>query len=98
MLTRALQGLAWLIVAALVADFYLAGAALFGVTPSFQPHGALGSVLAIAIVLLLVLALIASPGKRLVGRVALQAALSIVQVALPSLQSVVRALLAARMW
>ncbi len=73
MLTRSLQGLAWLIVAGLVAEFYLAGAALFGVTTSFAPHRALGGVLAVAIVLLLVLALIARPGRRLVGLAALLA-------------------------
>ncbi|HEY2596394.1 MAG TPA: DUF6220 domain-containing protein [Chloroflexota bacterium] len=93
-LTRALQGFAWLIVAGLVAEFYLAGAALFGVTPSFAPHRALGSILAIAIVLLLVLALIARPGRRLLGMVALLAGLTIVQAALPSLQPVLPALAA----
>ncbi len=88
---RTLQGLAWLIVAGLVAEFYLAGAALFGVTPSFQPHRALGGVLAIAILVLLIVALIARPGRRLVGQVALLAGLTIVQAALPSLQAVVPA-------
>jgi hypothetical protein len=94
MLTRTLQGLAWLVVAGLIAEFYLAGAALFGVTPSFAPHRTLGGVLAIAIVLLLVLTLIARPGRRLLGLTALLAGLTIVQAALPSLQPVVSALAA----
>ena len=93
-LTRTLQGFAWLIVAGLIAEFYLAGAALFGVTPSFAPHRALGGILAIAIVLLLVLTLIARPGRRLLGLTALLAGLTIVQAALPSLQPVVPALAA----
>lgn len=93
-LTRALQGLGWLIVVGLVAEFYLAGAALFGVTPSFQLHRALGVVMAIAILLLLVLALIARPGRRFVGLAALLAALVFVQAALPSLRLAVPALAA----
>jgi asparagine N-glycosylation enzyme membrane subunit Stt3 len=93
-LARALQGLAWLIVAGVVAEFYLAGAALFGLAPSFQPHRALGGALAVAILLLLVLALIVRPGRRLLGLVALLTALTIVQAALPSLRPVVPALAA----
>jgi hypothetical protein len=89
-----LQGLAWLIVAGLVAEFYLAGAAMFGVTPTFQPHRALGGVLALAILVLLVLALVARPGWRLVGLVALLAGLTLVQAALPSLRAVLPALAA----
>ena len=83
-LTRAFQGLAWLVLAGLVVEFYLAGAAVFGVT-SFQPHRALGVALAVAILLLLVLALVARSGRRVVRLVALLAALTAVQVLLPSL-------------
>ncbi len=43
--TRILKGLAWLVLAGLVVEFYLAGAALFGVT-TFEPHRTLGLVLA----------------------------------------------------
>jgi len=93
-LTRALQGLAWLVLAGLVAEFYLAGAALFGVTPSFQPHRMLGSALVIAMLLLLVVALIARPGRRLLGLVGLLVVLTIVQAALPSLRAAVPALAA----
>ncbi|SRR5579884_471498 len=83
--TRVFQGLAWLVLAGLLVQFYLAGAALFGAT-TFQPHRTLGSVLAVAVLLLLVLAVVARPSRRLVGRTALLAGLTIVQVVLPSLR------------
>jgi hypothetical protein len=84
--TRVVQGLAWLVLAGLVLEFYLAGAAIFGGT-TYRPHRALGVVLALAILLLLVLALVARPGRRAVGLVALLVALTVVQVALPSLRT-----------
>jgi hypothetical protein len=84
--TRIFQGLAWLVLAGLVVEFYLSGAALFGVT-TFQPHRTLGVALALGILLLLVLALVARPGRRVVGLAALLAALTVVQVLLPSLRT-----------
>jgi hypothetical protein len=84
-LARLFQGLAWLILAGLVAQFYLAGAALFGATP-FRPHRTLGSVLVVAALLLLVLALVARPGRRVVGLTAGLVGLIIVEVLLPSLR------------
>jgi hypothetical protein len=90
---RIFQGVAWLVLAGLVVQFYLAGAALFGVT-TFQPHRTLGVALALAILLLLVLALGAQPGRRVVGLTALLAALTVVQVLLPSLRTVLPALAA----
>ena len=86
MITRILQGLAWLIVGGLVIEFYLAGAALFGAT-TFQPHRALGVGLAAAILLLLLVALIARPGRRVVGLAAVLVVLTILQMLLPSLRS-----------
>jgi hypothetical protein len=86
MITRIFQGLAWLVVGGLVIEFYLAGAALFGAT-TFQPHRALGVGLAAAILLLLVVALIARPGRRVVGLAAALTALTIVQILLPSLRT-----------
>jgi hypothetical protein len=83
---RIFQGVAWLVLAGLVVEFYLAGAALFGVT-TFQPHRALGVALTVAILLLLVLALVARPGRRVVGLTALLAVLTVVQVLLPSLRT-----------
>jgi len=93
-MTRVVQGLAWLVVAGLVVEFYLAGAALFGVTPSFEPHRALGSLLGAAILLLLIVTLIARPGRQLVGMVGLLTVLMIVQMALPSLRAAVPAVAA----
>ena len=84
--TRLFQGLAWLVLAGLVVQFYLAGAALFGAM-TFQPHRTLGSLLAVAVLLLLVLALVARPGPHLVGLTALLAGLTVVQVLLPSLRT-----------
>jgi hypothetical protein len=85
-LTRVFQGLAWLVLAGLAVQFYLAGAALFGAT-TFQAHRTLGYLLAVAILLLLVVALVARPGRRLVGLTALLAGLAVVQVLLPALRS-----------
>ncbi|MGH2460238.1 MAG: DUF6220 domain-containing protein [Chloroflexota bacterium] len=84
--TRVFQGLAWLVLAGLVVEFYLAGAALFGVT-TFQPHRALGSALVVAILLLLILTSVARPARRVVGLTALLAVLTIVQVVLPQLRT-----------
>jgi uncharacterized protein DUF6220 len=86
MITRIFQGLAWLIVGGLAIEFYLAGAALFGAT-TFQPHRALGVGLAAAIMLLLLVALIARLGRRVVGLAVVLAALAILQVLLPSPRS-----------
>src|SRR5690348_7039171 len=84
--TPIVQGLALLVLAGLVVEFYLAGAALFGVT-TFQPHRSLGVALAVAILLLLILALVARPGRRVVRLAVLLAALTILQVLLPRLRT-----------
>jgi hypothetical protein len=85
MITRIFQGLAWLVVVGLVIQFYLAGAALFGAT-TFQPHRAFGDGLAAAILLLLVAAVLARPGRRLLGLAAGLTVLTVVQLLLPSLR------------
>jgi hypothetical protein len=85
-LTRIFTGLAWSIVAGIAVQFYLAGAAMFGAM-TFEPHRALGVVLAAAILLLLILALVARPGRRLVGLTALRVGLTVVQLVLPSLRT-----------
>jgi len=85
-LTRLFQGLAWLVLGGLVLQFYLAGAAMFGVVP-LQPHRTLGHLLTVAVLLLVVLALVARPGRRLVGLTVLLASLTVVQVLLPSLRT-----------
>jgi hypothetical protein len=86
MLTRIVQGLAWLVVGGLLIQFYLAGAALFGAT-TFQPHRALGDGLAVAILLLLVAVALARPGRRVLALAAVLTALTVVQLLLPSLRS-----------
>jgi hypothetical protein len=86
MVTRISRGLAWLILAGLAAQFYLAGAALFGGL-TFQPHRLLGIGLVVAAVLLLVLTLAAWPAPRTVRQVAVLTVLMVVQVALPSLRA-----------
>ena len=85
-LTRLFQALAWLVLAGLVVQFYLDGAALFGVM-AFQPHRTLGDLLAVAVLLLLVLGLVAQPGRRLVWLTVLLAGLTVVQALLPSLRT-----------
>ena len=80
-------------VAGLVVEFYLAGAALFGLT-TFQPHQLLGILLGVAILLLLAVSPLARPGRRTVGQVALLVILTLVQVSLPRMQAVVPAIAA----
>jgi hypothetical protein len=84
-LIRLVQALAWVVLGGLLIQIYLAGAALFGVT-TFQPHRALGEALAGAMLLLLVVALIARPGRRVIGMVVALTVLTIVQISLPSLR------------
>jgi hypothetical protein len=86
LLTRIYRVLAWIVLAGLVLEVYLIGAALFGAAP-LQLHRSLGSILAVAILVLLVLTSIARPGRRAVGLAALLVVLTIVQVMLPSLRS-----------
>jgi hypothetical protein len=86
MLTRILQVVAWVVLGGLLIQFYLAGAALFGVT-TFQPHRGLGKALAGAMLLLLVVALVARPGRRVIGMAVALTLLTIVQISLPSLRS-----------
>jgi hypothetical protein len=53
---------------------------------TFQQHRALGVALAVAILLLLALAMVARPGRRVVALGALLVDLTVVQVLLPSLR------------
>jgi hypothetical protein len=79
------QGLAWVVLANLLLQFYLAGMALVGAT-TFEFHRTLGYLLAIPILLLPVLALVGGLGRRLIGLSALLVVLTIIQVMLPSLR------------
>jgi hypothetical protein len=85
LLTRLFQGLAWLVVASLLVEFYLAGTALFGVA-TFQPHRLLGVITGVLILLLAILAPIAASTRRLVGQAVLLVLLTVVQLALPQLR------------
>jgi hypothetical protein len=80
------QGLARLLLLGLVIQVYLATAPLFGVAVTFQPHRMLGSVLAILVILLLVLALTGRLGRQLIRLSLLLVFLTIVQMILPSLR------------
>lgn len=87
-ISRLHQGLAWIFLAGLLIQLYLAGAPLFGAA-SFQPHRMLGSALTLAAFLLPVLALVGRLGRQLIGLSALLAFLAIVQAMLPALRSTV---------
>lgn len=60
------RGLAWLTLAGLVVQFYLAGAATFGAT-SFVPHITWGYLLGLPILVLPLLALVGTLGRRRIG-------------------------------
>ena len=79
------QWLARIFLAGLLLQFYLAGAALFGVG-SFAPHRMLGDALTILAILFPILALVGRLGRQLIGLSLLLVFLTIVQVTLPSLQ------------
>lgn len=79
------QTIAWVFLAGLLLQFYLAGAPLFGVT-SFQPHRMLGGALVMLAILSPVLALVARLDRRLIGLSFLLLLLTIVQGMLPSLR------------
>ena len=80
------QGLARVFLAGLLIEFYLAGAAIFGVGLSFEPHRMLGTGLAILAILFPILALIGRLGRKLIGFSLVLVLLTIVQMALPSLR------------
>jgi hypothetical protein len=79
------QWLARIFLVGLLLQFYLAGAALFGVG-SFTPHRMLGDALTILAILFPILALVGRLGRKLIGLSLLLVVLTIVQIALPSLR------------
>ena len=87
-LTIAYAVVAWLFVAALVVQVFLIGLALFD-DPSFrETHRSFGfTVVGIAALLLLVVGILARPGRREVGLLVGIFILYIVQTSLPGLQS-----------
>jgi hypothetical protein len=80
-----LRALAYLVLLGLMVEVYLVGAVLFA-GMAFEPHRTLGHSLGPAILILLVLALITRPGRRVVGLSLLLVALTLLQFLLPSLR------------
>jgi hypothetical protein len=84
--SRVHRGLAWVAMAGFVVQFYLVGAALFGVM-TFELHRALGYLLAALVLVILIVALGGQLGRRAIGLSALLLVLIVVQALLPSLRS-----------
>jgi hypothetical protein len=82
------QRLAWIFLAGLLLQLYLAGAPMFGAT-SFQPHRTLGFVLTLLALLFPVLALVGRLGRQRIGLSLVLVFLIIVQGMLPSLRGTV---------
>lgn len=76
-------GLAWITLAAVVAQFFLAGLGVFG-AESFAPHKALGNTIGAASLILLLLALAGRLGRARIGLSAALFGLMIVQMLLVS--------------
>lgn len=78
--------LAWVVLAGLCLQVYLAGVGLFG-AESMTPHRTLGMMIGIPMLLMLILAPIGRLGRHLVVRSALLFVFTAVQIMLPQLQS-----------
>ena len=89
--SRIHRGLAWVVVAAIVAQFFFAGLGLFGAA-SFQAHKTTGYLIMLASLVLLVLALIGRLGGLRIGLSALLVVLAVVQTMLTRGPSLVAAL------
>jgi Family of unknown function (DUF6220) len=83
--SRLHRGLAWVAIAGFAVQFYLVGAALFGVM-TFQLHRSVGYLLVLVVALLLILALTGMLGRRVIGLSVLLLVLVAVQALLPSLR------------
>ncbi len=83
------QWVARIFLAGLLLQFYLAGASIFGVGLSFEPHRKLGYALTIVVMFLPVLALVGRLGRKLIGFSLLLVFLTIVQAVLPALRGAV---------
>lgn len=79
------QGLAWIFLAGLLLQFYLASTPIFG-AGTFQPHRMLGAALTLIVFLFPVLAVAGRLGRQLIGLSILLVVLTIVQIMLPSLR------------
>jgi uncharacterized membrane protein YoaK (UPF0700 family) len=76
-------GLAWLFVAAIVFQVFLIGLALFGDPEYRHTHAGVGFLIFFVVLALLIAAIVARPGRRDIGLVALLLVLYIVQISLP---------------
>ena len=74
-------GLAWIVVAAVVAQFFFAGLGIFGAA-SYQAHRITGTLIGVAALVLLLLALGGWLGKARIGFSALLLVLTIIQMLL----------------
>lgn len=84
-------GLAWVIVAAVVAQFFFAGLGIFGAA-GFGAHKLVGYLIIPASLILLVLALVGRLGTVRIGLSALLLVLTVIQSMLPSGPAVIAAL------
>ncbi len=83
--------LAWVVLAAVVAQFFFAGLGIFGAA-GFDMHKMTGYLIEAAALLLLLLALIGGLGRVRIGLAALLLVLTVVQSLLPSAASLIAAL------
>jgi hypothetical protein len=90
-LSKVHVGLAWVTVAAVVAQFFFAGLGIFGAT-GFGVHKMVGYLVIPVSLILLVLALAGRLGKVRIGLSALLLVLTIIQSMLPSGPAVIAAL------
>jgi len=88
---RVHRGLAWVILAAVIAQFFLAGLGIFGVA-GFGAHMMTGNLIGVASLILVILALVGRLGGATIGRSALLLVLTIVQSLLPRGPSLIAAL------
>jgi len=88
---RVHRGLAWMILAAVIAQFFLAGLGIFGAA-GFDAHMMTGNLIGVASLILVILALVGRLGGATIGRSALLLVLTIVQSLLPRGPSLIAAL------
>lgn len=88
---RVHRGLAWVILTAVITQFFLAGLGIFGAA-GFGAHMMTGNLIGVASLILVILALVGRLGGATIGRSALLLVLTIVQSLLPRGRSLIAAL------
>lgn len=81
-LSAVFAAISGLVVIAVVAEFFLAGAGLFGAITGYQPHIIVGMSVATAAIVLLLLAIVGRLGRSLVIHSAALLVLMLIQIAL----------------